>query len=72
MTKLLEKVFKEASKLPELEQNVFAKRLLEELVSEKKWEKTFANSEDVLSKLANEAIKEYKQGKTELLSVSRL
>ncbi len=39
MTKLLEKAFEEASKLPEIEQNALAKRLLNELTAEKKWEK---------------------------------
>ena len=52
MTKLLEKAFEEASKLPELEQNALARRLLDELVTEKKWEKVFADSEDILSSLA--------------------
>ena len=47
MTKLLEKAFEEASKLPELEQNVLAKRLLDELTAEKKWDKAFASSEDI-------------------------
>ena len=39
MTKLLVKAFEEASKLPELEQNAFAKRLLDELVAEKNGKK---------------------------------
>ena len=42
MTKLLEKAFKKASKLPEVEQNALAKWLLEELEAEKEWEKRFA------------------------------
>ena len=72
MTKLLEKAFEEASKLPELEQNVFAKRLLDELVSEKRWEKAFASSEDILSRLADEAIEEHKQGRTKPLNIDNL
>jgi hypothetical protein len=72
MTKLLEKAFEEASKLPELEQNALAKRLLDELVAEKKWEKTFADSEDILSNLADEAIKEHKHGKTKPLDIDAL
>ena len=40
MTKLLEKAFEEASKLPELEQNVLAKQLLNELTAEKKMGKS--------------------------------
>lgn len=72
MTKLLEKAFEEASKLPELEQNALAKRLLDELVAEKKWEKAFAGSEDVLSRLADEAIEEHKQGGTKPLDIDSL
>ena len=72
MTKLLEKAFEEASKLPELEQNVLAKRLLNELTAEKKWEKVFASSEDILSRLADEAIEEHKQGRTKPLDIDSL
>ncbi|MGR3179206.1 MAG: hypothetical protein ACUZ8E_14230 [Candidatus Anammoxibacter sp.] len=64
MTSLLEKAFKQAAKLPDLEQNIIAKQLLEELSAEKKWDKTFAESEDVLSKLADEALEDHKKGRT--------
>ncbi|MBT9160334.1 MAG: hypothetical protein AAGB97_07385 [Dehalococcoidia bacterium] len=64
MTQLLEKAFKKASKLPEMEQNVIAKWLIDELESEKKWERLFAESEDILEKLADEALAEHAQGKT--------
>lgn len=67
MTKLLEKAFAKASSLPEVEQNIVAKWLLDELTSEGKWEKAFANSEDVLSQLADEALGEHRQGKTKPL-----
>ncbi len=72
MTKLLEKAFEEASKLPELEQNALAKQLLNELTAEKKWEKAFAGSEDILSRLADEAIEEHKQGRTKPLDIDSL
>jgi len=72
MTKLLEKAFEEASKLTELEQNVLAKRLLDELVAEKNWEKAFAGSEDILSNLADEAIEEHRQGRTKPLDIDSL
>ena len=72
MTKLLEKAFEQASKLPELEQNVLAKQLLNELATEKKWEKAFASSEDILSRLADEAVEEHKQGKTKPLDIDSL
>lgn len=72
MTKLLEKAFKEASKLPSIEQNTVAKWLLEELESEKKWDKTFSESEDVLAKLAGEAILAHKHRKTKSLGLNDL
>ena len=72
MTELLEKAFEEASKLPELEQNVLAKLLLSELVAEKNWEKAFAGSEDILSRLADEAIEEHKQGRSKPLDIDSL
>ncbi len=40
MTKLWEKAFEEASKLPEAEQNALARWLIEEVLAEKKWEKS--------------------------------
>ncbi len=58
MTKLLEIAFKEASQLPEIEQNAFAKWVLEELKSDRKWDSVFAESESALDWLADEAIEE--------------
>ncbi|HTR44794.1 MAG TPA: hypothetical protein VMH06_03710 [Thermodesulfovibrionales bacterium] len=72
MTKLLEKAFKEASRLPVVDQNALAKWLLEELEAEKKWELKFAESEDVLDRLADEALREHKKGKTRPLDIGRL
>lgn len=72
MTMLLGRAFKEVSKLPSIEQNSVAKWLLEELESEKKWDKTFAESEDVLDKLAGEAILAHKHGKTKPLGLGDL
>ena len=70
MTQLLEKAFEEVSKLPEIEQNLLAGWLLGELASERRWEKAFADSEDVLEKLADEALTEHAQGKTKPLNIS--
>jgi len=72
MTKLLEVAFKKASKLPEVEQNAIAKWLLEELEDEKKWEKEFSESEDVLDRLADEAVKAHGKGKTRPMDFDRL
>jgi hypothetical protein len=72
VTKLLERAFEEASKLPEVEQNALAKWVMEELEAETKWRKAFAASEDVLDKLADEALAEHKAGKTKPLNVRDL
>lgn len=62
MTELLEAVFKEASQLPEADQDKFARQMLEELQSERKWIQLFAASETLLDQLANEALMEQKKG----------
>lgn len=67
MTKLLEKALKEVAKLPASEQDAVATILLEELASEQRWAKLFAKSQDKLAKLAEEAIAEYKAGRTKPL-----
>lgn len=72
MTRLLVRAFKEASKLPEIQQNTLAKWVLEELQADKEWEKMFAGSEDILDKLADEAIETHKQGKTKPLNLKNL
>jgi hypothetical protein len=60
MTKLLEKAFEALNKLPENEQDNFAQLIIEDL----KWDNSFATSSDTLLSMANEAIEEYKSGKT--------
>ena len=72
MTKLLEKAFKQASRLPEFDQNALAKWLLAELESDRRWAKAFAESEDILGRLADEAIQAKKKGKTTPLDLDRL
>jgi len=72
MTKLLEKAFKEASRLPEVEQNALAKWVIEELEAEGKWEKVFAGSEDILDILADEALEAHRNGKTKTLDIDKL
>ena len=69
MTTRLEQAFTEASKLSPKEQDALADWLLAELRSEKKWDKLFANSQEVLSKLASEAINEHYRGQTRALNL---
>ncbi len=72
MTQLLEKAFEEASKLSEFEQNSLARWLIDEIISLKKWEKAFAESEDLLNRLANESLAEHSEGKTKPLDINDL
>jgi hypothetical protein len=58
VTQLLEKAFAEASSLPEADQNALAEWIFEEIRRERRWSKAFAESEDVLEKLADEALAE--------------
>ena len=68
---LLERAFEEAAKLPQKEQNDFAAWILEEL-SERRWQKRFAESGDVLDKLADEALREHRAGESEPLDPDKL
>ncbi len=72
MTRLLEEAIKKASELPETEQDSLAKWLLEELESEREWDRLFAESQDVLGRLAQEALEAHKQGKTKPMDFDRL
>jgi len=72
MTKLLEKAFSEASKLPESDQDALARLLLDELASEQRWSSLFAGSQDLLARLADEALAEHHRGETEELDPDKL
>jgi len=56
MTTLLEQAFNIASRLPIPEQDKLGSRWIAEVNSEQRWEKLFSKSQDVLSKLAAEAL----------------
>ena len=71
MTQLLEKAFQEASKLSEKQQDAVAAFLLEELASENRWDASFAASQDMLSSMAQDALDEFKAGKTRPLDLER-
>jgi hypothetical protein len=63
MTKLLEKALEEVAKLPASEQDAVAAILLEEVASEKRRAESFAKSQDMLAKLAEQALAEYNAGR---------
>lgn len=72
MTKLLQRAFDEASKLPEGEQDALGRILREELASERRWEDLFAGSNDLLADLADQALAEHRAGRTEKLDPKKL
>ena len=72
MTKALEEVLREARKLPEAEQDALAEAILTEIRSEKAWDQAFAESQDLLEHLADEALAEHRSGKTQELDPKRL
>ena len=71
MTDLLQKAFERASELPPDDQDKFARFLLAELESEKEWAGLFnrPESEEMLERLADEALAEHQAGLTELLEI---
>jgi CHASE3 domain sensor protein len=68
MTKLLQKAFQEAQQLSEDLQDEIAQQLLTDIENELKWQKTLANSDinlDIFQKMAQSALIEDQEGKTE-------
>ncbi len=72
MTELLQKAFDRAATLPPEEQDAIATRLIDEIESECKWDDLFSRSQDLLEKMANEALAEHRRGLTEPLDPDNL
>lgn len=72
MTEQLAQAFAEAERLPEADQDALAAWLLAELQSERLWDEAFERSRDQLADLAEAALREHEQGKTEELEPERL
>lgn len=72
MTKLLDRAFDKARKLPEREQNAIAGLILDELEDDAQWDRVFAASGDALARLADEAAAEDRAGKTKPLDPEKL
>ncbi len=72
MTKLLEKAFAAAATLPKDELDALAQWLLAELASERRWDEAFRDSQRALGTLANEALEEYRSGRTRKLDSDKL
>ena len=64
MTKLLKEVMAKLSKLSPARQDELAAWLLAEMEDGARWDKSFAESQDALAKLADEALEEFRRGET--------
>jgi hypothetical protein len=71
MTQLLAEVIKKVSEMPASEQDEFASFMLAELESEEHWDALFSSSQDLLSKMADEALADFRAGETEPLDLDR-
>jgi hypothetical protein len=67
MTDLLKKAFEKASQLSAEDQDRFGAWILEELDSDERWDELFAQSQEMLAKMADEALAEHRSGKTQPL-----
>lgn len=72
MTKALKKAFEAAAKLPDREQEELAAAILEELAADERWEAAFADSQAVLKRFTDEAVREHRAGRTEALDPDAL
>jgi hypothetical protein len=64
VTKRLEEAFAAASRLPDELQDSVAEAILQELADEERWTQSFAASQDVLGRMADEALAEHRAGRT--------
>ena len=70
MTRVLDAALAEVAKLPAFEQDALASLILDEIRSEQRWSGSLAASQHTLKKLADEAVAEFKAGKTKTLDES--
>jgi len=62
MTRLLEQALAELQKLPPASQDAMAAIILDELADERRWDETFARSQDQLKQLADQAREQIRAG----------
>jgi hypothetical protein len=72
MSRLLDRAFARAAKLPRSEQEAFARWILAEIREDERWSRAFASSQDELAALAEEALAEHRTGKTRKLVPGRM
>lgn len=72
MTALLNQAFDRAAQLPADQQDAIARLILDELVSETRWQQAFADSGDELSTMAKQARDAHRRGRTQPLDIDDL
>ena len=72
MTELLEQAITKVKKLSNVEQDAIAALIFEELEDEARWDETFEKSQDVLARLAEEALAEERAGNIQELDPGKL
>jgi hypothetical protein len=72
MTRLLEQALAQVMQLPESEQDTIARLVLDEIESEREWDRLFAKSPEKLSRLADKAWAEHEAGLSEELDPDKL
>jgi hypothetical protein len=72
VTELLEQAPSHLKTLPVSKQDAITSMILEELEDDRRWDKVFVASPDILAKLAATAMSEHRAGKTQELDPERL
>ena len=72
MNTRLEEAFAQAAQLPPDEQEALAALLLDEIASERLWDQAFAQSQNQIAKMADEALTEFQEGRTVLLDEEQM
>lgn len=62
MTKLLTTAINLVTRLPDDQQDAIAQLILDEIADDERWDRTFARSQDLLARLADEAELEIGRG----------
>lgn len=72
MTKLLDQALRAVAELSDAEQDVLAAAILAEVTGEETWDRQFQSSADALERLADEALVEHRQGRSQPLDPDAL
>jgi methylase of polypeptide subunit release factors len=64
MSKLLDEAYAAAKELPEDEQEALGALLLAETDADRRWDELFAQPSEVIERMADRAVEEFRQGRT--------